>query len=164
MFNILYSGIVEYVFKSLVDALAGHVTLNEWANIVKILKSRHRRPTFLPFCPTVCRAFAWASFLAGPGPVPRQRRFDLLTIYFRARQPGPFNSSTLAKALSLHWPGEARDLLEVLQGSGFLCRVKERSRVNYWLAGPPTPPGSFPGPPPGAGGRLVAGQCFEPLL
>jgi hypothetical protein len=164
MFRILYSEIVEDVLKPLVDVLAGHVTLNEWADILKILKSRRPRPPLLAYCPTVCRPFAWAALLTSQVYTPRRRRFDMLMLYFKARQPGPFNSTTLATHLSILWPGEARDILERLSRFAFLRRSKGKARVTYWLTPPPTPPGSPPGPPPGGGGRSIAGQRFEPGL
>jgi hypothetical protein len=164
MFNIPYSGIVKNVLFPLARVLAGHVTLDEWTDILKILNSRRPRPPLPSYCPTVCRPFAWAALLASQVYTPRRRRFDMLMLYFKARQPGPFNSTTLATHLSILWPGEARDILERLSRFAFLRRSPERGRVTYWLNLPPTLPGSPPGPPPGAGGRSVAGQRFEPLL
>jgi hypothetical protein len=158
MFRILYSGIVKDVLKALADALGGHVTLSEWHDILSILKSHRLGVPRLAFCPSICRPFAWAAFLASQVYTPRRRRFDSLMLYFKARQPGPFNSTTLAAHLSIRWPGEARHLLEVLSQTKFLLRVKKKGQVSYYLSRLPGPPLSLPGPPSAASTRLVAGQ------
>jgi hypothetical protein len=136
MFRFLYSEQVENVLKAVTDILAGHVSLDEWLSIMKILKSRRRPAAAFSYCPTVCRPWAWAIFLSTRTYKPRSRAFDSLMLYLLARQPGPFNSTSLAAHLSIHWPSEARARLEELLQAGFLYRTKQKARVTYWLAPP----------------------------
>lgn len=164
MFRILYSVIVAHVLEQLVPVLAGHVTLDEWADIVKILKSRRPRPPGLAYCPFICRPAAWLSFRLGPGHAPRPRRFEQVMLFFRTWQPGPFNAGALALHLHSHWPGEALKILAPLVASGFLYRKKSGIRVEFWLARSQAPSGSPPGRPIGGGGLSDVGQSIEPAL
>jgi len=162
MFAILYSEIVEDVVTPLIEVLAGHVTLDEWASILRILKSRRPRPPRLAYCPRICRPFAWLSFLIHPGATPRPRRFEQVMLYTRTWQPGPFNATSLSAHLALRWPGEALKILAPLAESGFLSRKKSSGRVSFWLHQAPC--GSPPDPLAAAAALSTALLSIQPLL
>ena len=153
-------GSMRSIFNPLIDALAGHITLDDWSAILNIL--RHRRPARPAFCPIICRPAAWCAFLISPGATPRPRRFDQITRFLRQGAPGPFNATTMAAHLNLHWPSEASKILAQLHDSGFLVRRKSASRVSFWL--PPAPPGSPPGHATTAADLEDASRLIEPGL